>query len=70
LTPSLTSKSSLSFEARDLKVWIQTASSLAKNAQFGFFLFCHMELRNEGFTKLTNMNGPQISQAPDKISKS
>jgi len=56
----LTSNRPLSFEARsfwesgwqsgrelDLKVWIQTASSLAKNADFSYFV---RKLRNEGFT--------------------
>jgi len=38
--PSLTSNSSLSFEASDLKVWFQTASTFGKNAPFRFFIFC------------------------------
>jgi len=74
--PSMTSNSSLSFKARDLKVWIQLASSLAKKRHNFTW-----ELRNKGFTKLTTRLDwrdyvifylhlwPQISQAADKISK-
>jgi len=51
--PSLTSNCSLSFEARDLKVWIQTASSLAKKHHLDFSYFTR-EMRNDGFTKLKN----------------
>jgi len=35
--PSLTSNSSLSFVAKDLNVWIQTASSLAKKYNIWIF---------------------------------
>jgi len=55
-SPSLTSNSSLSFEARYLKVWIHTVSSLAKNAPFGYSNFV-WKLRNEGFTKMINQIG-------------
>jgi len=50
----LTSNSSLSFEARDLKFWIQTASSLAEKCTICIFLYFAWELRNEGVTKLTS----------------
>jgi len=56
----LTSNSSLSFEARDLKVWIQTASSFVqKNTPFGFFIFCP-GAENEGFYE---------ANKPDQTSK-
>jgi len=68
--PSLTSKSSLSFQVRGLKVWIQRASSLAKNATFGLIhiLSNVWEMRNESFYKAdipdetsatSNISGPR-----------
>jgi len=47
--PSLTSNSSLSSEAIDLKVWIQTASLLAKKSFIWIFSLFVWELRHEVF---------------------